>query len=316
MKHGQFRNGVSVLLAVVSLMGAGCGKRQAAPEARITVSGAWALYPMMVKWAEEYRKSYPGIQIDISAGGAGKGMTDALSGAADIGMVSRDINPSEAGKGAWWVAVVKDAVIPVMNASNPNGGILAKRGLKKEEYIAIFVKGNVQDWSFVGGIPAPLHAYTRSDACGAAETWAKYLGARQEDLKGTAVYGDPGVAEAVRKDVSGIGFNNLNFVYDLKSGQPLPGIRVISIDLNGNGVVDSGEDFYGTHRAVMQAIAMGRYPSPPARDLNLVHHGKPPAGPVADFIKWVLTEGQVFVSEAGYIALPAEILNTEKTKLK
>ncbi|MEI6563063.1 MAG: substrate-binding domain-containing protein [bacterium] len=307
---------MSVLLAVVSLLGAGCGKRQTAPEARITVSGAWALYPMMVKWAEEYRKSHPGIQIDISAGGAGKGMTDALSGAADIGMVSRDINPSEAGKGAWWVAVVKDAVIPVMNASNPNGGILAKRGLKKEEFTAIFVKGNVQDWSFAGGTPTPLHVYTRSDACGAAETWAKYLGAKQEDLKGTAVYGDPGVAEAVRKDVSGIGFNNLIFAYDIKSGQPLPGICVIPIDSNGNGAVDPGEDFYGTHKAVMQAIATGRYPSPPARDLNLVHHGPPPSGPVADFIKWVLAEGQAFVSEAGYIALPAEILNSQKAKLK
>jgi len=316
MKIKMYGRGISVLLAATFLLGAGCGKRPAAPEARITVSGAWALYPMMVKWADEYRKSHPGVQIDISAGGAGKGMTDALSGASDIGMVSRDINPSEEAKGVWWVAVVKDAVIPVMNASNPNAGIIAKRGLTKEEFAAIFVKGNVRDWSFVGGTSVPLHIYTRSDACGAAETWAKYLGARQEDLKGTAVFGDPGVAEAVRKDASGIGFNNLNFVYDLKSGQPLPGIRVVPIDLNGNGVVDTGEDFYGTHKAVMQAIATGRYPSPPARDLNLVHHGKPPAGPVTDYIKWVLTDGQAFVAEAGYIALPAEILNNEKAKLK
>ena len=61
----------------------------------ITISGAWALYPMAVKWAEEFQKVYPGIKIDISAGGAGKGITDALSGSVDLGMVSRDINPQE-----------------------------------------------------------------------------------------------------------------------------------------------------------------------------------------------------------------------------
>ena len=56
--------------------------------------------------------------------------------------------------------------------------------------------------------------YTRSDACGAAETWAKWLGKKQEDLNGTGVFGDPGVASAVQKDVKGIGLNNIGYVYD------------------------------------------------------------------------------------------------------
>ena len=55
----------------------------------ITASGAFALYPLMVKWGEEYQKLHPDVQFDISAGGAGKGMTDALGGQVDIGMVSR-----------------------------------------------------------------------------------------------------------------------------------------------------------------------------------------------------------------------------------
>ena len=37
-------------------------------------------------------------------------MADALSRAADIGMVSREVSPEEAKKGAWWVSVAKDAV--------------------------------------------------------------------------------------------------------------------------------------------------------------------------------------------------------------
>lgn len=36
----------------------------------------------------------------------------------------------------------------------------------------------------------PIHVYTRSDACGAAQTFAAWFDAVQEDLGGTAVYGD------------------------------------------------------------------------------------------------------------------------------
>ena len=50
---------------------------------------------MMTRWAEEFQKTYPQVQFDISAGGAGKGMTDALSGAVDIGMVSRTVKDEE-----------------------------------------------------------------------------------------------------------------------------------------------------------------------------------------------------------------------------
>lgn len=68
---------------------------------QLSISGAFALYPMTVKWAEEFRKIHPDVRIDISAGGAGKGIADALSGMVDIGMVSREIYQDEIKKGAF-----------------------------------------------------------------------------------------------------------------------------------------------------------------------------------------------------------------------
>ena len=62
-------------------------------EGTVTISGAWALYPLMVRWGEEFQKLHPDVKFDISAGGAGKGMADALANAVDIGMVSREIYP-------------------------------------------------------------------------------------------------------------------------------------------------------------------------------------------------------------------------------
>ncbi len=61
----------------------------------VTLSGAWALYPMALKWAEEFQKVHPKVRVDIQAGGAGKGIADALAGIVDFGMVSREIQPAE-----------------------------------------------------------------------------------------------------------------------------------------------------------------------------------------------------------------------------
>jgi ABC-type phosphate transport system substrate-binding protein len=160
-----------------------------------------------------------------------------------------------------------------------------------------------------------LNVYTRSDACGAAETWAKYLGNySQEDLKGTAVYGDPGLAEAVRKDSLGIGYNNLNYAYDMASGEQLSGLRVIPLDINGNGRIDEDEDFYGDKEELTAAVATGLYPSPPARDENLVTRGQF-KGITGAFVRWVLTDGQQYCGEVGYIALSKEKAESELAKL-
>jgi phosphate transport system substrate-binding protein len=74
---------------------------------------------MTVKWSEEFRKQHPRVRIDISAGGAGKGFTDAMSGMVDLGMFSRGFSQAELDRGVWYVGVTKDAVIPVVNEKNP-----------------------------------------------------------------------------------------------------------------------------------------------------------------------------------------------------
>jgi ABC-type phosphate transport system substrate-binding protein len=160
-----------------------------------------------------------------------------------------------------------------------------------------------------------LHVYTRSDACGAAETWAAYLGNyHQEDLNGTAVYGDPGLAEAVKRDPLGIGYNNLNYAYDMDTGQPIAGLRVVPIDLNKDGQIDASEDFYATKWELMQAIATGQYPSPPARDLYFVTKNMF-TGIAKEFVRWVLNDGQQYAVEVGYVALSAEKVAEQLNKL-
>lgn len=285
----------------------------------ISISGAFALYPLAVKWAEEFKKLHPQVKIDISAGGAGKGMTDAISKIVDIGMVSREIYPEENKKGAFGIAVAKDAVIVTINERNPVLQDVLTRGLKKDAANNIFVTGKVKTWGQALGIKnaSPVRVYTRSDACGAGETWAKYFGKKQEDLLGVGVFGDPGLALAVKKDVQGIGYNNIAYAYDNKTKRPFSGIRIVPLDLNNNGKVDADENFYNTQDELINAIATGKYPSPPARDLYFVTSGNPSSNKLlSEFIKWVLSDGQKYVQGAGYINLSKDKLTHEMQKIK
>jgi phosphate transport system substrate-binding protein len=283
----------------------------------ITISGAWALYPMVVKWSEEFRKIYPEVRIDISAGGAGKGIADALADMVDIGMVSREINPAEVQKGAWFVPVTKDAVVPVINKGNPLFNEIMKKGVKKSDFPRIWLTEEVPTWNeLLGGKGnVQVHVYTRSDSCGAAETWALFMDKKQEDLLGIGVFGDPGLNEAVRKDELGIGFNNINYAYDATTLKPMNGTAILPIDLNANGKIDADESFYGDRNAITKAIAEDKYPSPPARDLYFVCNGQPKKQLVAEFMKWILKNGQKFVPEAGYIALSADKITKALAKI-
>jgi phosphate transport system substrate-binding protein len=173
-------------------------------------------------------------------------------------------------------------------------------------------------WSQAFGVKGttPIHIYTRSDACGAAEVWAKYFDKKQEDLLGSGVYGDPGLALAVKKDPLGIGYNNIGYVFDSKTKKQLAGIRIIPLDINGDGKITSDEDFYNSIDQLIQAIASGKYPSPPARELYFVTNGKPKKEIVINFLQWVLSDGQKFVNDAGYITLSKEKITAELKKIQ
>jgi phosphate transport system substrate-binding protein len=307
----------TLFLAAASLGPAAPQKTAPAAGGSLTLSGAWALYPLAVRWQEEFEKSHPGVNIDVQAGGAGKGVADALAGVADIGMVSREIFPAEFEKGAVAVAVAKDAVIATISRKNPHLAEILRRGLKKEDLAGVWIRKTARSWEDLIGRTGrtPVHVYTRSDACGAAEMWAKFTGdKKQEDLLGVGVNADPGLLEAVLKDPLGIGYNNLGYAFDNASGLPVPGAAVLPIDQNGNGTADPDE-LIDTKAKAMEMVAAGKYPSPPARPLNLVTNGKP-GGVVQAFIEWVLADGQQFVGEAGYVKLAQDVLDAALQKVR
>ena len=79
---------------ILGLMGGfGCSRPSARNE--IIVAGSTSVQPFADRWAESYSKKKNGVFINVQGGGSSAGIQAALSGAADIGMSSRELKPDE-----------------------------------------------------------------------------------------------------------------------------------------------------------------------------------------------------------------------------
>jgi phosphate transport system substrate-binding protein len=317
-KYGTFLLLCSTCV-ITPVMLSGCASQN---DNIIKISGANALQPMMEIWVKEYQKLHPEIQIDVSGGGAGKGMTEALAGVVDIGMYSKDVTSNDITNGVFWVSVASDAVVVTMNSQNPVKDTVLMKGVTKAQlqdiFIHIYDNRTIKTWGdFIGDSNAStqrIWVFTRQDSCGAAEMWAKYLGPYLQDnltaAADAAQIEDAGVRTAIQGNKNSIGYNNINTVYDIQTKLPYPGILPIPLDLNENGMIDQNESFYNNSADIVNAIRNHIYPWPPARNLHLVTEGNF-SGMVKDFVQWILTDGQQYVEISGYLKLPDETLDLQ-----
>ena len=300
---------VTAALAILASLRCEGAPPPAAVAGKITLSGAWAIYPTAVAWGEAFEKLHPGVKVDVSAGGAGKGAADAIAGLVDIGMVSRDPDPAEVAKGITPVLVLRDAVFPVTSARNPALAELGVRGVKVPALAALYVTGEIGDWgTALGSVPGdPVHLYTRSDSCGAAAAWAGLFGKKQEDLRGVGVYGDPGLLQAVVRDPLGLGYSNFAYVFT-RDGSVLDGLGLVPIDADGNGRAEPGEVFVD-RAAAIAAIEAGRYP---VTRRSYFYVRGPVRGAVRAFLTFVLSPEGTRVVEAVGTSLPLPAAERER----
>ncbi len=301
------------MVGIVSL--SGCTTQK---ENTIKVSGAYSLYPMMVVWAQQYQTLHPDIKIDVSSGGAGKGMADALAGSVNLGMVSRDVSTAEADQGIIAVAVVEDAVLATINTDNPVLNKILEKGLTKQQLREIFINYSISTWGQLIGDSNntdPIKVYSRSDPCGAAEAWVKYLGDyTQDDIPTieeiTKVKGDDSMSKSIASDPLGIGYSNVNYIYSNTTNAPKEGLTVVPLDLNENGTIDPEESFYESRDDVVNSEINNALPSPPSRLVYLVTLNNF-TGITKDFVRWILTDGQQYTFNNGYGAVPSDILDDQ-----
>ena len=245
---------LTFLIVIVCLLITGCNNKNRTivspihseaetTSGEIVISGAYALYPLAEIWKVEFQRQFPNIQIEIKKTGTGQGLKDIFNGAADLAMVSRNLNPEENKDSLWFVAVARCGVVTVINAKNPFYNELMKTGLNIAGLQEIFTSEEKVHWNkyIKGAADREIVVYSRADDSGAAEVFSNFLNYLQNDLTGIKLEGDDAMIQHIRQDIYSIGFCNANYVFDLENGKVKEGLAILPIDLNFNGRVDTRE---------------------------------------------------------------------------
>lgn len=110
-----------------------------------TISGAYALYPLTQKWADDFTKIHPGVKIEISETGTGQGIIDLPDKKVHKAMVSRPLT-EEKEAGIWIIPFAKDGVGAIVNQTNPYLRKILKQGLSPDEFQRIFAGDKPALW--------------------------------------------------------------------------------------------------------------------------------------------------------------------------
>ncbi|AXR78413.1 PstS family phosphate ABC transporter substrate-binding protein [Natrarchaeobaculum sulfurireducens] len=307
--------------SVASLAGcAGSGSNGNSSSA-VRISGGVGPLPMVEVWADMY-EDQTGVTFDISGGGTGVGVSDLFNGQVDVAMMGRDPDEEELEEGLIAVPMLIDTVVGTVNVDNPVYDELRENGLTREDLEAIFTR-EITNWGDVADadVDEEITVYGRSDSSAAYQQWGDFLGgdgdkhteSELENLADANHNGDQSVAEAIGRNENAVSLNNINYVYDLGSGELESDVRPIPLDIDGDGLSED-EDFYETRDEFLEAVEAGIYPAPPAREMFLAADDGF-EDEAYDFVEWVLTDGQEYVSENGYVPLEEDRLEEALEKL-
>jgi phosphate transport system substrate-binding protein len=260
---------LSVLLAV--FLAAACMPAESGGGGNtVVVAGSTTVTPVMRELAAEFEAAC-GIVIEVQELGTSAGINATISGVSEIAMASRAITQDEIAQGLSPVAIAIDGVAVIVNGSNPVAN------LSLEQITAIF-KGEISNWSEVGGNDAPITVVSREEGSGIRQTFQTFAEIDEPARSAIFSQGTGAVIAAVSGNANAIGYVSCGVVTD--------GFRAVAI----NGVEFSEE-----------AVINGDYIF--ANTFFIGVRGNISENAQA-FVDFILSEaGQNIVSNKGYVRI-------------
>jgi phosphate transport system substrate-binding protein len=152
-----------------------------AADKKLALTGSSTVAPLALEIAKRFEQNNPGLRIDVQTGGSGRGLADARSGAADLGLVSRALKPEESDLQSFTIAL--DGIAVILHKTNP------VRALSKEQIIGIYT-GQIQNWKAVGGKDQPITVVNKAEGRSTLELFAQFFGLKNSQIKAQVVIGD------------------------------------------------------------------------------------------------------------------------------
>ena len=184
---------LSVAMIAAALVFTASDCRRGSSGRGVIVAGSTSIQPFADRWAEVYMKEDPSKVVNVQGGGSSAGIEAARSGAAEIGMASRELTAEE--KDLTETIIARDGLAIIVHPSNP------VTGLSLLEVRNIF-NGGIRNWKLLGGPDAEITVVTREEGSGTRGAFQEmvmkkdriFRGAVVEDSNGTVreiVAGDP-----------------------------------------------------------------------------------------------------------------------------
>ena len=270
--------------------------------------GSDTLANLMTLWAEEFKKIYPNVNVQIQAAGSSTAPPALTEGTANFGPMSRKMKNKEVagfetryGYKPTPIAVAIDALALYVHKDNPVAGMTIPQ--VDAVFSATRKCGHPEDvtrWGQLGLGDAwgnrPIQLYGRNSVSG-TYGYFKKVALCKGDYKNN-VNEQPGsasVVQGVTKSINGIGYSGI--------GYKTSGVRAVPLSKEGTDFTDA---------TPANAVA-GSYPL--ARFLY-VYVNKLPNDPLPplerEFIRMIMSKtGQEVVVKDGYIPLPARVADKQ-----
>ncbi len=252
-----------------------------APAETITVKGSDTMVQLAQRWAEKYMQQHPEVNIQVTGGGSGTGISALINGTTDICDASRPMKDAEKiklreryGSTGIEIRTAKDGLTVYLNEGN------SVKELSFEQIRGIYT-GKIKNWKEVGGSDASIILYGRENNSGTYVFFKERVLNNEDYASSTQTLpGTAAVVNAVSHDPNGIGYGGAGYA---------KGIKECLVKLT------DGDQSYAP---TAENVASGKYPI--TRFLYIYLRQKP-SGVLQDYIKWILgAEGQSVVKNAGF----------------
>jgi glycine cleavage system H lipoate-binding protein/ABC-type phosphate transport system substrate-binding protein len=284
-------------------------------ENAITVFCSPDLMNLANGWAEEYGRQNPETVIkvlDIQGGN----LAVALKTGTSIGLVSKSYMKDYKNASLWQDVIGREVIVGLMSEGNPMMGEISSQGISAAKLAAAGTAPGQENWTMLieNGQNLPVSILVTRDAS-VQSLLGEFLNIEPSSLKLTIAGNTHDLVTALRNNPNAIGFCRLADVMD-PSMQGLAGeIRLLPIDKNGNGRMDSFEEIYSDLNTFSRGVWIGKYPSELISGIYSVASQKPKTAAERAFLKWVLTDGQQYLNAGGYTYLTAAERQSKLDKL-
>ena len=310
-----------------------------------TLNGAGATfpYPIYSKWFSEYHKLHSDVEINYQSIGSGGGIRQVTAGTVDFGasdMPMTDKQLQEAKRTILNIPTVLGADVPAYNIP----GITGELKFTPEALAGIFL-GKISKWNDKAltaanpGVNLPdrdIIVVHRSDGSGTSFIWTDYLSKVSPEWKnqvgantsvqwpvGMGGKGNEGVAGFVRQLPGSIGYVELIYAVQNKitygsvrnSAGEFVKASLESVTAAAASAPKMPADF---RVSITNAPGKDAYPISSFTWLLIPAQSKDPAkGKIlADFLNWMVTDGQKMTSALSYAPLPENVAAKVKEAIK